>query len=140
MLTTETAVSKYSIDNKGLPYGDIVYNLQQLALNILEPIFKLFPNMYVSSGYRPNTAAERSSQHTKGQAVDIQFKNVKSGEYYMIAVALAKVLNFDQLILEYSTTAHHPWLHISFAGASNKKQLLTMYNGSVRGSNLIKLM
>ena len=140
MLTTETAVSKYQIDNKGLPYGEIVFNLQQLALNILEPIFKLFPNMYVSSGYRPNSAAERSSQHTKGQAVDIQFKNVKSGDYYMIAVALAKVLNYDQLILEYSTKAHHPWLHISFAGSSNKKQLLTMYNGSVRGSSLIKLM
>ena len=50
MLTVQTAASKQKLQSQvGLSYGEIAYNLQALALNVLEPIKALYPNFVITS-------------------------------------------------------------------------------------------
>ena len=133
MLSSKAAVSSYKIPDvtaSGLNYGEVVFNLHLLALNVLEPILALYPNMIVTSGFRLESAS-KTSQHLTGQAADIQFKGVVKSEYYNIAKKLAKVITYDQFLLEYSAAARNPWLHISFVDKSkgtNRLQCLTLNN------------
>lgn len=141
MLSSKAAVSKYVIQpSSELTYGEIVYNLQQLALNILEPIYAIYPKMIVTSGYRPRSNSTSTSQHPKGQAVDIQFKGISKSEYYDISVNLAKVLNYDQFLLEYSNYSRNPWIHISFVGINNRKAIATFWNNRKYKDGLYKLV
>lgn len=133
MLSSKAKVSSYIITadpSRSLTYGDIICNLQSLALNILDPVYKLYPKMIVTSAYRSPKADCNSptSQHPLGKAADIQFTGLPWEKYYDIAIELSKVLNFDQLLLEYCATANNPWIHISFDGNQNRKQLMTFWN------------
>jgi hypothetical protein len=127
-------------------YGELAFNLQAVALNICEPVFKIYPDMFVTSGYRNyNTGDDsRLSQHLKGQAVDIQFKGLPKSKYFERAKELAKVLKYDQFLLEYKTEGTGmPWIHISYvdpaAKATNRSQILTFFNHKTKGPGLINL-
>lgn len=87
-------------------------NLKLLIEKVLAPLKEKYGNkLEIGSGYRgPRLNKEvggvRNSQHAKGQAVDIQVKNVKPAELYKWC---KENLEYDQLILEYNT-----WVHISY--------------------------
>ena len=69
-LTSRSACSATPlVAQAGLSYGQILQNLQALALNVCEPVFNLYPSMYITSGFR-RTGDNPTSQHPKGQAVD----------------------------------------------------------------------
>ena len=141
-LSSKAAVTKDVIRGHGnLKYGDIVYNLQGIALNILEPIKKVYPSMLVTSAFRDpgNSSNSSSSQHPKGQAVDIQFKGVTREEYYSLAIKIAKIIKYDQLILEYCSYSNNPWIHISFSIQNNKNQVLTFFNHKKHSDGLSNL-
>lgn len=141
MLSSKAAVTKDNIESSELiQYGEVVYNLQALALNVLEPVLKLYPNMLVTSAYRAqkNKSNSKTSQHPLGQAVDLQFKGVSREEYYIIAQKLGQVLNYDQLILEYCNYANNPWIHISFS-LKNRNQALTFFNHKKYSDGLTQL-
>jgi uncharacterized protein YcbK (DUF882 family) len=142
MLSNKAAVTRDPIQAQlGLTYGEIVYNLQAVALNVLEPIKKLYPNMIVTSAFRSagNKSNATTSPHPKGQGVDIQFPGIDKKEYYNIAVKLAKVLKYDQLLLEYKSTGSGlPWIHVGFT-AKNRGQLLTFFNQAVHSQGLTQL-
>ena len=95
----------------GLTYGQIVYNLSTLALNVLEPVRALYPKMIITSCFRQEEGTSRSS-HPVGLAVDMQFPGASKSEYYDIAVKLAQVLRYDQILLEYWVQANNPWIHV----------------------------
>lgn len=140
MVTTQAALSHYELTyNRDTSYGEIAYNLQATALNILEPIYKLYPNMVVVSGFRPDTNPKSTSQHGIGQAVDIQFKGAARADYYDISKKLAEVLNYDQIILEYRSTSNNPWLHISYSVQENRKEVITVWNDQPYSSGLAML-
>lgn len=141
MLSNKAAVTKDKIEaTTEMRYGDIVYNLQAVALNILEPVLKLYPNMFVTSAYRSpkNQSNSKTSQHPMGQAVDLQFKGISKTDYYVIAQKLGKVLNYDQLILEYCNYTNNPWIHISFS-LKNRNQVLTFFNHKKHSDGLTQL-
>jgi len=141
MLSSKAAISRDPIrEHTGASYGEIVYNLQAVALNILEPAKKIYPNMFVSSAFRDpgNASNAKTSQHPLGQAVDIQFKGITKQEYYNIAAKLAKVLRYDQLILEYCSYTNNPWIHISYS-VRNRSQVLTFYNHKTQSQGLTQL-
>ena len=139
-LSSKAACSNIKIQAQlGLTYGQILTNLQALALNICEPVFNLYPNMYITSGFRLSSS-NQTSQHPRGQAVDIQFKGAAPGEYFKIANLLARSLNYDQLLLEYSSYTNNPWIHISFSyNSKNRNQILTFWNNKVHTSGLVQL-
>jgi len=140
MLSTKAAVTKNKVvAQRGLTFGEIVYNLQAVALNVCEPILKLYPNMYITSAFRLSTGSSSTSQHPLGMAVDLQFKGVSKKDYYDIAKALAKVINYDQLLLEYAASTNNPWIHVSVNVARRKNQVMTFNNHAKFSNGLTQL-
>lgn len=101
---------------RNLTYGQIVYNLQAVALNVIEPIKKLYPNMLITSWFRHDTEYP-VSPHAVGLAVDMQFPGVSKSDYYDIAVKIAKLLKYDQVLLEYWVQAPMPWIHVGLGNS-----------------------
>lgn len=129
MLSSKSAVTKNKlVAQSGKSYGELLFNLSAVALNICEPVLKLYPNMYVTSAFRLAGKSSSTSQHPLGQAVDIQFKGVSKKEYYEIAKVLASKLNYDQLLLEYAATTNNPWIHISLDIAKNNRIQVMTFN------------
>ena len=141
MLSSKAGVTRDPIKgHAGATYGEIVYNLQAVALNILEPVKKLYPNMFVTSAFRDpgNASNAKTSQHPLGQGVDMQFKGITKQDYYDIATKLAKVLKYDQLILEYCNYTNNPWIHVSYS-VKNRSQVLTFFNHKTHSQGLTQL-
>jgi hypothetical protein len=139
-LTNKTTVLGDTIpDNPDIKYGQIVYNLQAIALNILEPTYNIYPQMTVASAYRIKENSSPNSLHPLGQAVDIQFQGATSEEYYDYAISLAALLNYDQFILEYCSYTNNPWIHISYNTSNNRKQIMTFFNNKKYSDNIAKL-
>lgn len=116
-LSTRAVISHYQVRAQaGLTVPDIVCNLQGLAVNILERLLLQYgPRFILTSGFRHGSG---SSQHERGQAVDIQFPSHSNSQVYDIAVWARDNLPYDQLILEYP--GNRPWIHMSFNRAGNR--------------------
>ena len=99
----------------GFTYQDIVCNLQAWCQNIGEPLLAQYGTFLITSGFR---AGSGSSQHHRGQAIDLQFPFKTNQEVYDISVWLKDNLPYDQLILEYG--GNKPWIHSSFNRAGNR--------------------
>jgi hypothetical protein len=119
------------IDGKPFTRQDIIDNLSAVATNILEPLKPVYekPNtnveMRINSGYR-NTGG--NSQHEKGQAVDIQFTDVNDRDEMMVRAEgirrlfISKNIQFDQFILEFSSSTKTGWIHISYNSKGNRNE------------------
>ena len=124
---SQTATRK-GIKNKA-GAGEIK-NLGDLCYEILEPVrIKFDKPVTITSGYRSEELCEaigskKTSQHTKGQAVDFEIAGVSNLE---VALWISNNCDFDQLILEYwnDEEPNAGWIHVSFVEGSNRKQILT---------------
>ena len=104
--------------------SEIKENMYALVNNILDPLREKVGVIIVSSGYRSESynkqiGGAKNSQHVKGEAVDIVFKNYdinKAFEY------VKKNFTFDQLIFE--NRGGVKWLHISYSRVKNRKEVL----------------
>ena len=121
--------SRKGIKNKA-GAGEIK-SLGDLCYEILEPVRAHFDQqIYISSGYRSEALCEaigskKTSQHTKGQAVDFEINGVPN---IKIAYWLQNNVDFDQLILEYydKDDPAGGWIHVSYnEKGNNRKQVLT---------------
>jgi hypothetical protein len=130
--TPTTVVSQF-----GLRVGEIVANLQLIAVYCLEPIKKKYPRMVVTSGFRNYS---KGSQHTIGQGVDIQFPGMTKGDYYQIAKDITKLIPFDQLLLEFKDSGTGlPWIHISYKESNNRASVMTFFNNKAYANGLTNL-
>jgi len=142
MLSSKAAVTRTAVvAQRGLTYGEIVFNLQGVALNILEPILAVFPNMFVTSAFRQAGSSSSTSQHPLGLAVDMQFKGAAKSDYFEIAKKIAPLLKYDQFLLEYKTYGTGmPWIHVSYkSDAANRGELLTFLNDKRHSTGLTSL-
>ena len=123
-----TAVRK-GIKNKA-GSGEIK-SLGDLCYECLEPLRAHFDlPVTITSGYRSEALCEaigskKTSQHTKGQAADLEINGVPN---IKIAYWLSNNVDFDQLILEYfdKNDPAGGWIHISYnEKGNNRKQVLT---------------
>lgn len=82
--------------------------------------------LYISSGYRCDelnrkVGGVKTSQHTKGQAVDINLGSVEMNrDFFNWCCANIKNLPIDQLIDE----SHYSWVHLSFTNENQRHQVL----------------
>lgn len=136
MLSSNTAVSHYKVkDQQGLTAPEIACNLKKVAENCLDVIKAQYPKMIVTSGFRHGTG---TSQHTLGQAIDMQF-GVGNSDYFEIATWIKNNVLFDQLLLEYKTIeTGNAWIHISYTDTP-RKVVYTYMNHKNVGSGLRKL-
>ena len=108
-----------------------IKNLTDLCYAVLEPVRAKFEKpIIVTSGYRSEELcvaikSSKTSQHTKGQAVDFEIAGVSN---LQLAIWIENNCDFDQLILEFwkeDEGANSGWVHCSYNEGSNRKQVLT---------------
>jgi len=107
------------------PSADHIYNMGELAENILQPIRNEYGPFMVSSGYRSVALCEAigskaTSQHAKGEAVDFEVPGISN---YDLAEWISDNLPFDQLILECFTGGNTGWIHCSYVPDGRKEEL-----------------
>lgn len=104
------AVGAYAIrPNCNLASWQIVYNMANVAHNIWEPLKRQFSDAFITSSFRSNS----SSQHGRGQAIDVQFRGLPATQYLDRAKWIRDNLPFDQLLLECRTSGAL-WVHMSY--------------------------
>jgi hypothetical protein len=128
-LTTNTAFPHALVEQCGLTRDELIANLQNVAVNILEPLVSQYgrDSFIITSGFRPVSGSGKS-QHFEGKAVDVQFP---SHEMVHLAQETSLVVpKFDQMILEYHGRA--PVLHISYNEEKQRKMKFTTFTGSFK--------
>lgn len=114
-----------------VPTKEHIENLKALAVNIFQPIRNHFKvPIRISSGYRSKELNKRiggsqTSQHSKGQAIDIDQDGTSITNKQVFDFILNN-LDFDQLIWEFGTNDNPDWVHVSYSN-NNRKQVLRAY-------------
>jgi len=112
------------IDNS--PTEEHLANMKLLAEKVFEPVREWYGKpIKINSFYRSkalNTAigGSQTSQHSKGEAMDIDTAsdNKKLFDY------IKDNLDFDQMIAEFPTNGVAAWVHVSYKASGNRKQML----------------
>jgi zinc D-Ala-D-Ala carboxypeptidase len=128
-LTRSETAKRNGIDNT--PTAEHLENFKLLADKVFEPIREHFKTpIFISSGYRSKELNDLikgspSSQHCKGQAIDIDMDG-GNGEVTnrMVFDFIKNKLDFDQLIWEFGTDFNPDWVHVSYVKGKNRKQKL----------------
>ena len=123
---SQTAIRK-GLDNT--PAEAHIENAKELFANVVQKVRDNFGVTIINSGYRgPDLnyaiGGSNTSQHTRGQAVDIECPGTPN---YDVAKWVEDNLDFDQLILEFYTPGipDSGWVHVSYKTEENRKQCLT---------------
>jgi hypothetical protein len=119
----------------GLTADQILDNLKHTAENLVEPLLaKYGANLIITSGYRnAKNVSNKASQHCKGQAIDIQRKDLNRNnraDYEKFrSEVLATVTSYDQCILENTPQGSH-WVHVSFNKGGNRQSSFNISGAS----------
>jgi len=113
----------------------IIQNLKNLMENIGDLIYRQCGDMVISSGYRSNILNKKiggadGSQHTKGEALDIQVPSRNTSEVFNWAVNNIPI--YDQIIWEFPEKGEGSWIHISYSNFNRKSKLLATNNTTLR--------
>lgn len=125
--TRSQTATRLGIDND--PTKAHVDNMRKLCAHILEPLRAHFKRpVRLSSGYRSSAlnmriGGSKSSQHSKGEAADLEVVGVPNIE---VAKYIRDNLAFDQLILEGAVRSDPTagWVHVSY-GERHRRDVLT---------------
>ena len=116
--TNSQTAKRRGIDNT--PKGNHLEAAKELAENIFQPIRDYFGKpIFISSGYRSQALNEaiggsKTSQHSKGEAIDIDMDHRNGPENEEIFHYIRENLPFDQLIWEFGTDKRPDWVHVSY--------------------------
>jgi zinc D-Ala-D-Ala carboxypeptidase len=144
MLSENLSIAEFSKSNtakrKGINNTPKAIHLEaakELAKNIFQPIREHFNTpIFISSGYRSealNKAIKGSatSQHSKGEAIDIDMDGHKGPTNAEVFNYIKENLNFDQLIWEFGSKISPDWVHVSYKkGGPQRKQILRAVRNS----------
>ena len=128
LTASDTAKAK-GISNE--PDAKQLAAMQLLVEKILQPLRDgIDKPIKVSSGLRVpalNKAIGGSvtSQHCKGEAVDIQMSG-KTGNAKLFNY-IKENLVFDQMIWEFGTQENPEWVHVSYSAKGNRGEILRAY-------------
>ena len=125
LVASNTARMK-GIDNT--PDKEVEARLIQLAQQVLQPLRNRYGKpIKISSGYRCKTLNKAiggvsTSQHLKGEAVDINNGQIENKKLFLLASKMIKegVITVGQLIDEKG----YKWLHISLPDNKHRNQIL----------------
>lgn len=130
--TRSTTATRYGLKNKP---NDVQLVAMTLLYNkIFDPLRDAmrYPIMVTSFFRSPEVNARipgssKTSQHTKGEAIDIQapanagYTNADLFHY------IRDNLPFDQLIWEHGNDNNPQWVHVSYSANGNRRQILRAY-------------
>ena len=124
---SQTAV-KYRMEN--IPNAEQLVAMRLIAEKIFEPMRNHFKiPIAVTSFFRTkqvNTlvGGALNSQHTKGEAMDINAAVLGGATNAEIFYFIKNNLLFDQLIWEFGDDQNPDWVHVSYKHTGNKRQIL----------------
>ena len=136
-LTKSNTATRLGISNT--PDKEGIHKLRLLATELLQPLRNAVGPLRVTSGFRSESlnaaiGGSNKSQHTKCEAVDLQFvKRGRMDNMRIFNAIISQGLEFDQCILEFGgSTAQKDsdnpdWIHISWKITGNRKQVLVAY-------------
>jgi zinc D-Ala-D-Ala carboxypeptidase len=124
---TINELTKTSTGISNIPNAEHVANLIYLVENLLDKAREqLGMPITVTSGYRSEKVNKAvggvaTSQHTKGEAVDLVCRD--NAKLFNIL----KTMNFDQLIWEKGNSVQPAWVHVSLKrNGINRKQIIRL--------------
>ena len=126
-ITRSNTAKRLGISNE--PTKEHLENIQRLISNLIQPMRDELGPIRISSGYRNPSlnraiGGSRSSQHCKGEALDLQFwKNGQMCNKEIYDWIINSHLEFDQMINEFDFA----WIHLSLKEKSNRKEVLEAY-------------
>ena len=126
--TKSITALRLGIDNT--PNGNSYNNMKTLAANVFEPLrdwvggpIKI-TSMYRSTELNEAIGGSKTSQHCKGQAIDIDdiYGHKTNAEMFDY---IKDNLEFDTLIWEFGSGDNPDWVHISYIDLEkNRKRIL----------------
>jgi zinc D-Ala-D-Ala carboxypeptidase len=126
-VTRSNTAKRLGIDNS--PKNQHLKNMQRLITNLIQPMRDALGPIRITSGYRSpelNRAigGSKKSQHSKAEAVDIQFwSEGQMNNRIIYNWVLQSNIEFDQMINEFD----YAWIHISLKEKNNRKEVLEAY-------------
>jgi zinc D-Ala-D-Ala carboxypeptidase len=124
---TINELTKTSTGISNIPNAEQIANLIYLVENLLDKAREqLGMPITVTSGYRSEKVNKAvggvaTSQHTKGEAVDLVCRD--NAKLFNIL----KTMNFDQLIWEKGNSVQPAWVHVSLKrNGINRKQIIRL--------------
>jgi len=133
-VASNTAKRKGIDNNPSLEHAEAAL---ELFANIVQPIRDHFgTSIFLSSGYRSHAlnkaiGGSQTSQHSKGEAVDIDMDGRKGPENEDVFHYIRENLPFDQLIWEFGDSNRPDWVHVSYKkGGPQRGQILAAKRNS----------
>ena len=125
--TRSESAKRHGVSNEPTP--EHLKNLITLCEKVLEPIRMKFGPINISSGYRSKAlnhyiGGSLNSQHCEAKACDIDMDGMGGPSNTEIFNYIKDSLDFDQLIWEFGDNNKPDWVHVSYNGAKNRKQIL----------------
>ncbi len=125
--TRSESAKRHGVSNEPTP--EHLQNLITLCEKVLEPIRMKFGPINISSGYRSKAlnhyiGGSLNSQHCEAKAADIDMDGMGGATNTEIFNYIKDSLDFDQLIWEFGDNNKPDWVHVSYNGAKNRKQVL----------------
>lgn len=107
----------YGFNDQFVITYDIIYNINNLVTNVLQPLRNDVGVININSGYRCQDLNNKvggvpSSQHLSGMAADIVCDDIRTAACYIIQ------RDYDQLII------YKNFLHVSYNHGFNRKQTI----------------
>jgi zinc D-Ala-D-Ala carboxypeptidase len=131
---SDTAKRRGIDNNPGLEHAEAALELFE---HVVQPIRDHFgTSIFLSSGYRSHAlnkaiGGSQTSQHSKGEAVDIDMDGRKGPENEDVFHYIRKNLPFDQLIWEFGDSKRPDWVHVSYKkGGPQRGQILAAKRNS----------
>lgn len=129
-VTTSDTAKRLGLKNTPTPQA--IQNLKALFTNVIEPLRVAYGRpLQINSGYRSPEVNKAvggvaSSQHTTGQACDIE--PVEPGyekDFALFVISKINELPIDQAIIEFADKQGRPkWMHISHTATPRRNILL----------------
>lgn len=131
---SDTAKRRGIDNNPSLEHAEAALELFE---HIVQPIRDYFgTSIFLSSGYRSHAlnkaiGGSQTSQHSKGEAVDIDMDDRKGPENEDVFHYIRENLPFDQLIWEFGDSKRPDWVHVSYKkGGPQRGQILAAKRNS----------
>lgn len=131
--TRSARATELKIPNNPTP--EHIENMKWVASKVFDPCREFVGGaLFASSFYRSaelnakTPGASKTSQHSKGEAIDIDCKKYGNGTNADVFYFILNNLDFDQIIWEYGTDKQPDWVHVSLKRVGkNRKQARRKY-------------
>jgi len=135
-MTRSEMAKRKGVSNQ--PTEEHIANMIVLAEKIFQPIRDYFGvPIHVSSGYRSaalnkKIGGSKTSQHMKGEAMDIDMDGTNTGVTNVQVFNFIRAnLIFDQLIWEFGNSTSPDWVHVSYnTSGTNRRHVLRATKGT----------